>query len=248
MKALKPLLRLMRTPDGREIRFIRASTLGHYYYCAVQAWLMAQGLEPPRKEALSEGRRIHDEIAKARKLSKWEKEFQDYITQFMVPHPAAGEGSTGLKTEENMVFLRKWYDGNTVIGYITTHGVDDFRVYPDRTVILVEYKTTKQNVIDYYKLAPAVFQLKVYMWILEPYLNVGGYKIQRGEIVFLKRLGKGRIKPLGIKQIVDYDAADVERQISQILYQFNHPEELIPCAKWKCKICPEVFKKRCPFQ
>jgi len=240
---LENWLKLFRSPEGKLIHYVRASTLGHYWYCAVQAWLQAtRGIEPPASEALQIGKRIHDQITKSRKPSRWEQQFQDFITQFMVDRNA-GEGSTGLATEGSKVFMRPWYDGETIVGHVVTHGVDDFRVYPDRTVILVEYKTTAQRVIDYYKLAPAVFQLKVYMWILEPYLKLGGYKLLRGEVVFLTRRGK----PLGVKQIVDYDSKEVEQQLARIFYQFNHPESLVPPARWKCLNCPQVYKKECPF-
>jgi CRISPR/Cas system-associated exonuclease Cas4 (RecB family) len=240
---LQNMLKLFRKPDGTEVRFIRASTLGHYWYCAVQAWLQCCGIESPSNEALSIGKAIHDSITGARQPSRWETEFEVFLKQFMVER-ATGQGSTGLKGEEYKVFQRAWYDRETIIGHVTTHGVDDFRVSPERKVVLVEYKTTGQRIIDYYKLMPAVFQLKVYMWILEPYLKIGAYTIKRGEIVFLDRKGK----PLGCKEITDYTAAEIEDNIARILSQFKHPETLIPPAKWKCFNCPEVWKSKCPFQ
>lgn len=228
--------------EGKEIKYIRASTLGHYWFCAIQAWLQAQGIESPSNEALQVGKRIHDEISNARTLSQWESQFEAYIKSFMVDHPYA-EGSTGFKTEQGKVFARAWYDGETIIGHVTTHGVDDFRVSPEREVIIVEYKTTNQRVIDYYKLMPAIFQVKVYAWILEPYLKAGGYKFKNGEIVFLTRNGN----PLGRKEIVDYDATQVETEVARILSQFRNPDTLIPPAKWKCLNCPQIFKEKCPL-
>lgn len=238
---IQNILKLFHTQSGKPVRYLRASTLGHYWYCAVQAWLQAQGIESPDNKAMNIGRRIHDEITASRKPSKWEVEFEDFLRAFMVERES-GEGSTGISETENKVFMRAWYDGETVLGHIVTHGVDDFRVYPDRTVIFEEYKTTAQRVIDYYKLTPAIFQLKVYMWIMEPYLKVGGYKLKHGQVVFLTRRGK----PLGTKEVY-YNQEEVEGQITRILYQFEHPEELIPPARWKCRICPEVYKRRCPF-
>ncbi len=236
-------LQLFRRKDNdEEVHFVRASTLGHYWFCAVQAWLQASGIDNPPNEALSIGKAIHDDITNSRRSSALETEFQDFIKQFMVVRDT-GHGSTGLATEENKVFMRAWYDGSTVLGHITTHGIDDFRVNPNREIVITEYKTTGQKVVDHFKLWPAVFQIKVYMWILEPYLAVGGYKIQYGEVTFLDRRGN----PLGTKEIRDYSAKDVEFHIGQILEQFRDPSKLIPCARWKCLHCDECYKSRCPF-
>ena len=237
------MMKLFRKPDGTEVKYIRVSALAHYWYCAVQAYQISCGIESPNNEALQIGKRIHDDISNARQLSTWEKEFQTYIKQFMVDR-STGTGSTGLDSDEYKVFQRAWYDGTVVLGHITTHGIDDFRVSPERTIIMMEYKTTNQRIIDHYKLSPAIFQLKVYMWILEPYLIAGGYKIKRGEIVFLNRKGE----PLGVKEIEDYSATDVELNIARILEQFRDPTKLIPPAKFKCYGCPEVWRKGCPFQ
>jgi len=229
--------------QGKTIRYLRASNLGHYWHCSVQAFLQAQGVESPPNTALNIGKAIHDSITEARQLSQWEREFQEFITQFMVDRES-GNGSSGLGMQRNKVFMRTWYDGQTAIGHITTHGVDDFKVYPDRQVILVEYKTTGQKYIDHYKLAPAIFQLKVYAWILEPYMKIGGYKLKHCEVIFLNRRGD----PMGIKQVIDYDPIKVEADIANILDQFRNPEKLVPPARWKCLKCSEVYKSRCPFQ
>ena len=242
---LENLTKFFQNQNGRTIRYLRASTLGHYYYCAVQAWLQASGINSPSNEAMEIGKRVHDEISKARNLSTWEKEFNDFIAKFQVEKPSnIGEGSTGMDTKENMVFQRAWYDGETMIGHVVTSGVDDFCVSPERDITFIEYKTSAQKVIDYYKLAPASFQLRVYMWIFEPFLKIGGYKTSHGEIVYLTRKGE----PIGKHDVVDYDAAAVETEIARILEQFRDPTKLIPCAKWKCYRCPETYKSKCPFQ
>lgn len=240
---MENLTKLFRRTDGTEVQFIRASTLSHYWFCAVQAWLQASGIDTPSNEALSIGKAIHDEITASRKSSVWEDEFSTFIQQFLVTRET-GVGSTGLRGTEDRVFQRAWPDGKTVIGHITTHGIDDFEVNPNREVIFVEYKTTAQRVIDYYKLMPAIFQLKVYVWILEPYLQIGGYKFSRGKIVFLNRKGE----PLGEKLVEDYTASAVESDIARILAQFRDPTTLIPPAKFKCLYCNEIFKSKCPFQ
>jgi CRISPR/Cas system-associated exonuclease Cas4 (RecB family) len=242
---LENLTKFFQRQNGKTVRYLRASILGHYWYCAVQAWLQASGIRSPSNEAMEIGKRVHDEISKARSLSAWEKEFNDFIAKFQVEKSIdIGEGSTGMDTKENMVFQRAWYDGETVIGHVVTSGVDDFRVSPERDITFIEYKTSAQKVIDYYKLAPASFQLRVYMWIFEPILKIGGYKTSHGEIVYLTRKGD----PIGKHDIVDYDATSTETEIERILKQFRDPSTLIPPSKFKCFRCPDVYKSKCPFQ
>jgi len=237
------MTKLFRRPDGNEVQYIRTSTLAHYWYCAVQAWLQAGGIDTPSNEAINIGKAIHDSITSSRRSSKWEDEFSTFLSQFLVTRDT-GAGGTGLRGSEDKVYQRAWHDGKTIIGHVTTHGIDDFEVNPQREVIFVEYKTTAQRVIDYFKLMPAVFQVKVSMWILEPYLQAGGYKISKGKIVFLNRKGE----PLGEKLVEDYTAANVEADIARILAQFRDPTTLIPPARHKCLYCAEIFKSKCPFQ
>ena len=238
---IKNVTKLFKAPNGQKIVFIRASTLAGYWYCAIKAWCEARGIEAPSSEALDIGKKIHDQISNSRASSKWEIELENFLKQFMVDRES-GEGTTGMKTEKFKVFMREWKDGEVVVGHVVTHGVDDFRCSDTKQVTLVEYKTTNQRYIDSYKLAPATFQIKLYAWILEPYLKIGGYTIHRLEIVYLNRRGD----ILGTKQ-VEYSAEEVEKDIAKILKQFNDPSLLIPPAKFKCLHCDERYKRECPF-
>jgi hypothetical protein len=240
---LENVIKLFRTKEGKEIKYIRVSTLAHYYFCAVQAWLQAQGIESPPNEKMIEGKAKHDEITNARKPTKWEEEFEAFLNSQMIEHES-GKSSTGIRgTDQNKVLARPWYDGTQIVGAIVTHGLDDFKVYPDRKVKLYEYKFTGQNIIDWYKLSTAMFQMKVTMWLYDPILRKGNYQIVGGQLDFFNF----RFKPLGTKEII-YDQHEVENAIAYILYQFNNPSELLAPARWKCVKCPEVFKNRCPFQ
>jgi len=234
--------KLFRTPEGKKIDYIRVSTFAHYYYCAVQAWLIAMGIESPSNEKTKEGKIKHDEITNARKPSRWEKEFEDFLKSQMIEFEC-GEGSTGIRGEGDRVLTRPWYDGTKIIGNVVTHGLDDFKVYPDRKVKPYEYKFTSQRYLNWFKLGTAVFQMKVTMWLYDPILRRGNYEMVDGELAFFNFRGN----PLGTKDVV-YNQFEVENSIASILYQFRNPSELIPPARWKCTHCHEVFKTRCPFQ
>ena len=238
-------MKLFRTQEGKEIKHLRISNLGHYYWCSVQAWLIAQGIESPPNEATNEGTKRHNEVTASRKPSKLEQEFEDFLKTEMVEFDC-GRGSTGIRGEgTNRVLTRKWKDkdGVTVLGQIVTHGLDDFCVYPDRKVKFIEYKFTNQKYVDNFKTSIAIFQMKASMWLYEPILKKGNYTIEGGEIDFFTMNG-GEIG----KRDIYYNQREVEDAIANILYQFNHPSELIPCTRWKCVRCHEVFKSRCPFQ
>jgi hypothetical protein len=142
------------------------------------------------------------------------------------------------------------------VGYITSHGFDDFRVDPDKKVTIVEYKTTSQKVVDWYKLSTAIFQLKVYCWMLDPLLKAGGYTISKAEIVYLPQPPKRKTveapsphltEPLGVKTI-DYNEAAVEADIRSVFAQFAHPDKMVAPARYKCYMCHPNFKSRCIFQ
>jgi len=180
---------------------------------------------------MSRGRRIHKETREARQDSKWEKDFLKTLDSFF-------EDRNG-----DRILVRPW--GETeILGEFVTHDIDEFKVNPDRTVVLLEYKTKKSRYIRPIDLAPAIFQTKMYAWILEPYMAIMNYRIIYGTVIFLDT----KSRPIGQSENIFFDYREIEEDISRILYQFNNPDELIPPQRWKCKFCPEVFTSRCPFQ
>ncbi len=237
-------MRLFRSQEGKEVKYIRISNLGHYYYCAVQAWLIAQGIDSKGNINTEQGTKLHNACTAARQPSVYEKAFEDFLNSQMKTL-SCGHGSTGVrdKSSHDAVLTREWVEEDVVLGEVVTHGLDDFKVFPDKTVKLYEYKFTNQRYIDWFKLGSAVFQMKASIWLYTPILERGGYRITGAELCFFNMKGE----PLGTKQ-VDYDEVDFLRQVKDILQQFRHPETLIPPARWKCIKCGDHFKQRCPFQ
>ncbi|MCW3994932.1 MAG: PD-(D/E)XK nuclease family protein [Candidatus Bathyarchaeota archaeon] len=254
------IFKLFRSTENKPVEVIRVSTLASYWYCSVKAWLQAQGVEPEiENEATEIGTKIHNAISKARSLSEWEKEFERHLKQFFIKVDA-GKGTTAFNETEGKVLARAWKRNGETVGYIVTHGLDDYEVSPNREVTLIEYKTTNQRYIDNYKLSTALFQLKLYWWILVPLLSQVGYRIVQARLVYLNR--KGEI--LGEKIIRQdesqyyenenykddwfvYNTVKVEKDIANIFLAFENPDKLIPPAKFKCFNCSDAYKKRCPF-
>jgi len=247
---LQNILKLFRTPSGEYIRKVRVSTLARYFWCSAQAWMQALGVEGPPTEAKSEGTIIHTKIEKARKPSSYEKEFKEKLEEFFA----------------NGIIARPWFDQKNLIhlGELVTHGIDDFKVTPDRQVDLIEYKTKTSWRVYPVDLMPAQFQAKLYAWVLEPYLIMFGYRWRQIWIIFVKRERGGRFKPIGETFVEDYDPIEVEKQIAEIFDEWNKASEaetdeerrniLIPPKKYKCLLCPEVYRLgknelglRCPF-
>ena len=135
--------------------------------------------------------------------------------------------------------------------------MDDFKVDDKRRVVNIEYKTRGSWRVQPITLMPAVFQAQVYMFIYEPYLLLGGWHWKESWVVWLKRL-RGEFKPIGETLVDEYDSAEVQAKIAKIFDEWNRASEaktneerrriLIPPKKFKCRMCPEVFKKLCPFQ
>ncbi|MDH5634750.1 MAG: hypothetical protein OEY30_02875 [Candidatus Bathyarchaeota archaeon] len=242
-------MQLFKTPDGKPVYTIGGSTIARYYWCSPQAWLSASGIQAPQSEALSTGTKIHADIEEARKLSPQEEEFQHFLSQFL----------TEDKRGKNIG--RPWLDGKTKlvddIGWIATHGLDDFKIDNQRRVTNIEYKSKKGWRVDPVSLMPALFQTKVYMYIYEPYLILGGWYWKESWVVWLKRTRDG-FEPIGETRVDDYDSAETQRKIADIFDEWNRASEaktnaerrriLIPPKKFKCRICPEVYKTSCPFQ
>lgn len=256
---MKNIQKLFRSLEKQSIEVIRVSTLSSYWYCAVKSYLQAQGLDSGSSEATEIGTKIHDEISKSRQSSQWEKEFEQHLKSFFIKLDC-GKGSTGFFGTDGKVLARSWLKNGETVGYITTHGIDDFEVTPNKEVTLVEYKTTNQRYVDNYKLCTALFQIKLYWWILRPLVEAAGYRIVKAKVVYLNRKGE----PIGEKTIRQdessfyevenykddwfvYNTVKIEKDIENIFCQFEHPEQMIPPAKFKCFNCSPIFKKRCPF-
>lgn len=230
---------LIREP--KVVKSIRASCVARYYWCAVQSYLIALGLKVPKAAAMVEGHEIHEQIERARNLTIAEQLFLDKIAPFFKIDPET-------KTK---CIARKWAYTD-VEGEFLTHGLDDFRIIPPNKFHLVEYKTKASYHVEPVDLAPAVFQAKLYCWILKPYMDRLGYVIEHAEVVFIKRRTPRRphISAIGKMPLEINDATyrEVEEDLTKILYQYNNPHSLIPPKKWKCLRCPKVFKKECVYQ
>lgn len=241
----------LHAPDGSPIKRVRVSTIARYFWCSPQAWMAALGIINPPNEALTTGTAIHTEIETARKFSDYEKQFIE-----LVGHTYASDGQVAL--------TRTFKDANVEVEIIT-HGCDGFKVYEDKTVDLIEYKTKGGWRVYPTSLMPAIFQSKLYAWILQPLLDKHGYRWGKVTIVFLKRDRHRKFVPIGESWVEDYNPDEVERKLSVIFDEWKRTCDaksakerrniLIPPKSYKCIHCPDCYKNganqfnlKCPFQ
>jgi len=255
MEIVNPLS-LFRAPSGKKIKRVRVSTLSRYFWCSPQAWMSALGVENPPSDILKQGTEIHTAIETARKLNSYEKEFSKLI------------GNT-YASDKKVALSRTLKDTNTKVelGEIVTHGIDGFKVNKDKEVDLIEYKTKGGWRVYPVSLMPAIFQTKVYMWVLDPLIREHGYTWRHTDIVFVKRDRRRRahFEPIGETRVEDYDSIKVENKILEILDEWDRASKaktskerrdiLIPPKSYKCRFCPSCYKNgenkyglRCPFQ
>jgi len=234
--------KLFRAPSGKIIKKVRASTLARNYWCQLQAYYTASGVEFRRpkgkKHAINIGSRIHKAIDDSRKPSKWEKEFLAKLQPFI--QETADEGvELGRKIDDDFLIEHSADDD---VGWLSGHP-DELKVNEDHTIHLIEYKTKRSANVNYYSLAPAEFQIKIYSWIMEPILSLLGYRITKAQLVFLDQ----KEQPIGTKEVVlNYEL--IEKEIRDVLMQWRkEPKDMIPPARWKCRICPKIYRTRCPY-
>jgi len=236
-------LALYRTPSGKLVKKIRTSVLSSYYWCAIQAYLKGCGIQQGRhKDPMhpsNVGTRMHKEIDDARKPSKWEIEFMEKIQPFILE--TASEGIELARKIDDDFLIE--HDEDDDVGYISGH-MDELKVNDDHTIHLIDYKTKKSGYVTYYALAPAMFQLQIYAWILKPVLDLLKYKITIAHLVFLTQKGK----MLGTKAVpLDYES--IENEIRDVIKQFRKkPKDMIPPARYKCRYCAKIYKEKCPYQ
>ena len=199
-----------------ELSSVRTHQIARYWYCAEQSRLMVvEGLKMPRTVVLDQGTKIHGWLEKRPKT------------------PA--EVSLHLRLKE-MEPLTREIDGAQVIAH-----PDDVVLLGKNRVQLIEYKTIEKTNVRMWKSSLAKYQLRIYCWVLEPILwNLGLQLVHFNYVVYLTRQG------VFLKRnLVEKDNYCTERMIRQVLDFWKTGEPLTAPMKWKCKMCPDVFRERC---
>ena len=203
--------------NGVQMKFnsVRASTLASWFWCSEKCGMSVMGLEAPQTEAMFRGRDIHRKMERA--LTPEDVEFREYLN-----FP-----------------LRAEVDGIVIIGTPDDIIISDNILHDKKVLEVVEIKSA--HYVSRYVISPATFQLLTYAYLLEKYLPYKNYIMSRlHRLIFIDSKSENII----LDKLIPYDTVGVEKQIVEILKNLKS-DVFIPCQPFKCKQCPDIYKRNC---
>ena len=145
-----------------------------------------------------------------------------------------------LWTQFGKVFERE-FDGNLIVGIPDSYrilSIFDFKhVKQSKVVSIIEHKTTSRPWIQE---RMAIFQLQLYIYVMEPYMKELGYELHKRHYVEIYNQQTGRL----MKRICVEPYLYIEDKIKWILDQWRGLQPL-SYAK-NCHQCPKRVKLLCP--
>jgi len=208
---------------GFNIGKVRASWISRYYYCGEQSRIRAclfQVRGGDETEHTRAGRLIHERLESR-------------------PQP--------LRVQRLWSFIRAEEPYRVLDGVEIYCHPDEFRVTRDNRVMVVEHKTSLKSKISVYEKGPASAQVRVYMWILRPYLERRGFRLLgKGRVIFWKRGGRRSGRRILWYEVED-DPVETEREIREIFAFWRGDRRLVLPSRWKCRQCTPAFKIRCRY-
>jgi CRISPR/Cas system-associated exonuclease Cas4 (RecB family) len=123
---------------------------------------------------------------------------------------------------------------------------DDFKVLfnprtQEKWVSIVEIKTTNHTRLWNNEENAAIFQLQLYVWLLEPYLTRLGYKLWRRHYVEIYSQKDGKL----LRRIPVEPLSNVEDTLRYIFRSYQGLEKWRYPEEWVCKRCPKNIKLNC---
>jgi len=147
--------------------------------------------------------------------------------------------------------LQHKFEGNCftrTVEDIEVRGIpDDYRVLchysqgqiMNKTVSIIEVKTTSRKRLWINEEATAILQLQIYVWLMKPYFDILGYELHPRHYleIYSQKTGK-LIKRITVKPL-DYP----EKKIRYIVESWKEP--MSPPPKFICRHCPKSVKTKC---
>lgn len=123
---------------------------------------------------------------------------------------------------------------------------DDLRVLwnprtKGKTISFVEVKTTGKDRMWFVEEASAIFQLQLYIWVMKPYLEKLGYKLNSRHYLEIYSQKSNRL----LKRVMVTDDLTIEDRIRYIVNSWRGLEKVTFPHQSTCKICP--CKKECDW-
>jgi len=161
--------------------------------------------------------------------SSWAKSFdrlvvRSQLQQFLV--------NNAFQRQIDNIVIRGMYDDLRVLYNPRTK---------EKTVSIIEVKTTSRK-MWLAEEESAKFQLRLYLWLLEPLLTILGWKLHSRHYVeiysqkdnhLIKRIMVARVSP--------------EEEIRYIFRSWQGLEKMTVPSQYLCKHCPREIKKKCDW-
>jgi CRISPR/Cas system-associated exonuclease Cas4 (RecB family) len=131
---------------------------------------------------------------------------------------------------------------------ITVRGIpDDYRVISDsdsrKSVSIIEVKTTSKDFLFSYEYEAAIFQVRLYAWIMEPVLAKLGFQLHdRMYVEVYSQKDNHLIKRI---PVTPYSTSEMESLLSNIKEEWIGLRPMHYPTEWKCKTCPVQVKNVC---
>lgn len=213
----------------RNVMKVRVSDLAQFASCPKRSKL--QGLRQTgkvnRTKALRKGTDMHF------KYSVPFKSFDRRLLRYKLKWDVEGH-----------VFTRELDD-------IEIRGIpDDYRVLChygkfkqllEKTVSIIEVKTTSMERLWKNEEDVAVLQLQIYVWLMQPYVEKLGYKLHNRHYVEIYSQKDGHL----IKRILVRALPNTEKKIQYIIDAWRGVNPMTYPPSWVCKKCPKSIKENC---
>ena len=134
------------------------------------------------------------------------------------------------------------YIGNDIV----VRGLpDNYRLLASKdgyTVSIIEVKTTSKQYLYSFEYECAILQVRLYAWLLEPYIKELGYKLHNRMYVEVFSQKDHHL----IKRIpVEPNTNTIEQEILDILDVWDGLKPAKYPDYWVCKHCPKAIKEKC---
>ena len=110
-------------------------------------------------------------------------------------------------------------------------------------VSIVELKTTHKHRLILSETKAHIFQLQLYVWLLEPLLESLGYRISEHHILEIHSQVTGQI----LKRFDVDREPDMTQKLTHIFDCFRGLEKMMSPPDWVCRVCSKPVKEACSW-
>ena len=121
---------------------------------------------------------------------------------------------------------------------------DDYVIFThknDKYVSIIELKTTHKHKLILAELKSFIFQLQLYIWILEPLVHTMGYHLSNNHTLEIRSQQDNHL----IKEVTVSPYPNMQKRLGHIFDCFRGTEKMTVPPRWVCRTCPKPVKEAC---